>query len=60
MILGMHPNSLQGISFFVQKDDGTKLQARAVKEDDRVKKSKRIMKDFIIRYEKDDIDDIIA
>ena len=56
----MHLDLLQGISFFIQKDDGTKLRAQVVKEDERVKKSKHVMRDFIIQYEKDDIDDIMT
>ena len=48
MISGMHPESSQGTSFFMRNDDGTKLRARIIKEDARLKKSKQARKDFII------------
>ena len=60
MISGMHPESSQGTSFFIRNGDGTKLRARIMKEDARLKKSKQARKDFIIRCEKDDVDNIMA
>ena len=60
MISGLHPDSLQGISFLSRETDGTRRRARVIKQNKGGNKDATAHKKFIIRYEQDDIDDIMS
>ena len=66
MIAGMHPDSLQGISFLRREPDGTRTRMRVVERRKGTPKERGIAKDkaayneFIVQHEQGDIDDIMA